>query len=287
MFDAFGHSFDRDQLGPPFERLPVFGDEALESILNQVEQAAEEDRYPLQLQFYESLRAHALLLPVPQHTGPAEGIPLMSMENMHGETGLPVFTSELTLGLWAEDDSQDYLAVPFLDLCRYALEAKVDFIVVNTAGPYGCEISFHDFSYLAEGLLPPPAHGQICTEGRKPGEVVIEKNTPMRLTSGSGLPPDLMDRLYNVFQHHHELISRVYVFDVGFNEGPLQPALAVRMPEGREKEWEMILWPNMQAVMHEMLERREVINVFLLNQSGSMETHLSQVAQPIYRSPQG
>jgi hypothetical protein len=36
--------------------------------------------------------------------------------------------------------------------------------------------------------------------------------------------------------------------------------------------------------MQEMLERRTVVNVFLLNQAGSMETHVSEFTEPLYSS---
>jgi hypothetical protein len=285
MFHSFDRFFERqpNQLGKHIHSsdLNLMMDGHLEDWVGQIEAAPMAEQYPLQIRFYQQLMDCHLLLPVPANAKKHKGFPLMVLQNGQREKAVPVFTNEENLGLWTSEPT-DYVALPLMELCRYAMEAKVDYLVLNVAGPFGCEIAFHDFSYLAEGLLPPPSTEQSHYCGQKPGEVVIEKNTPMRLGLCDGLSPGLMDRLQHVFQHHQELISRVYLFDVAFNEGPLQPALGVRMPEGAEDRWEVDLWPTMQAVLYEMLERREVVNVFLLNQAGSMEQYVQQMTIPIY-----
>lgn len=264
------------------DSLQLMADSLLEEMLGQLEALPLEACYPLQVSFYEKLITCDLLLPVPAGTRLDQGLPIVMLENGHGEKGLPLFTTEQNMGLWLEEDT-DYVILPFTQICGYAMEAQLDYIIINASGPYGCEIAFGDFSYLAEGLLPPPLANQAGETGRKPGEVVIEKNTPMRLRKcSSGLPVSLMDRLTHVFEHHRHLISRVYLFDVAFNNGPMQPALGIRMPDDNEMQWEQELWPTLQAVMQEMLERRAVVNVFLLNQAGSMERHVSEFVDPVY-----
>lgn len=280
MLENFGNLFNRQPQSQSGQNL--FGDDRLEESLGGLTDAAYDERYPLQVAFYEKLLQCELLLPVPSGTNLKKGLPILALENNQGEKGMPLFTSEKTLNLWV-DESKDYVTMPFGTLCAYALEAKLDYVVINVAGPYGCEISFHDFSYLAEGLLPPPRD----EFGRDPGEILIGKNTPVRLATSRGLSNMLMDRLYSLFAHHATQIEKVYLFDVAFNEGPMQPALGIRMADGHEEEWEMALWPDMQAVLHEMLERREVVNVFLLNQSGGMENHVQELTIPIYESHLG
>lgn len=287
MLNRFGHFFDpgqpessRSHQGAPGSG-GVPDPNWMMQTLNVLQQAELDEHYPLQTTFYETLLRHDLLLPIPPNTNLSSGLPILALENNHGEQGMPVFSSEDTLALWDNENSADYIGLPFAMLCRYALEARVDYIILNVGGPVGCEISSHDFSYLAEGMLPPPVSNLF---GQTAGEITIEKNTPMRLSVSQGLSSGVMDRLKTLFNHHHHLIDKVYMFDVAFNQGPLQPALGIRMPQGLEDQWEVELWPTVQAVLHEMLERREMVNVFLLNQTGSMEQHVSELTTPIFET---
>lgn len=286
-FDSFfNRNFRQPEMirganGEPF----LLDDLQLEAMLAPLQDLSVRESYPLQIGFYDKLLGYDLLLPVPPGATVTrgKGLPIITLENGNGERGLPLFTSEKALSLWG-DEATDYVAFSFAALCGYAMEANVDYLVINVAGPYGCEIAFHDFSYLAESLLPPPPPDQLELGDRKPGEMTVQKDTPMRLGKCEGLSDGLMERLQHVFRSHQSLISRVYLFDIAFNEGPLQPALGVRMPEGSEKHWDEELWPTMQAVLHEMLEKRTVINIFLLNQAGSLESHVKELTAPIYIS---
>lgn len=302
MLEKFGRFFMSK--ARPFRVSPESGgnlpqDGELQALIALIEELPFEARYGEQSRFYEYLLGCHLLLPVAPGTNLSEGLAVLALENGHGEKALPVFSSELALKTWclpdvSRDDSDsgnaetracqatEYLALPFDTLCTYALEASVDYIVINAAGPFGCEISFHDFSYLAEGLLPAPASAQEVSSNRKAGEMLVEKATPMRLAACERMPKSLSSRLMQLFQNYQSLISRAYLFDVGFNEGPLQPAVGVQVADGCEAEWEERLWPNMQAVLCEMLERKEVVNVFLLNQAEGMEQHVRQVTEPVY-----
>lgn len=284
----------------PISHLPDA--EQLHTLIAVLEDIPFEVRYTEQNRFYQYLLGCHLLLPVAPGTDLSQGLSVLALENGHGEKALPIFSSESTLRTWLKPTPADklspdaidaldsieniepseYLALPFDTLCAYALEAGVDYMVMNAAGPYGCEISFHDFSYLAEGLLPAPASIQEKGLDRKAGEMLVEKATPMRLATCERLADSVLSRLMQLFNHHQTLISRVYLFDIGFNEGPLQPALGVQVKDECEEQWEEELWPTMQAVLCEMLERREVVNVFLLNQAEGMEQHVCQVASPIY-----
>ena len=262
--------------------LNLLENQELEASISKLEEAPQENAYPLQISFYQALLETDILLPVPAHADFRQGLPIMSLETPSGEKGLPLFTSPENLSLWAEQPT-NYIAMPFASLCGFALEARLDYVILNLAGPFGCEISFHDFSYLAEGLLPPPSPGQSVNEAApKPGEVMIAKDTPMRLSQCKNFPQELSGRLLQVFQHHQSMIDHVYQFDIAFNEGPMQPALGIRMPESMEKLWEEALWPNLQAVLYEMLDKHDVVTEFLLNQAGSLEKHLKELTQPVF-----
>jgi hypothetical protein len=285
-FDAF---FNRDRRQGKFPlddctaEPTLLSDQQLEDMLTPLTELHSQASYALQVGFYDKLLGYDLLLPVPHGAFTGKGLSIVTLENAQGERGLPIFTSEKAFSLWA-DDGANYLALPFATLCSYAMEANVDYIIVNVSGPFGCEISFHDFSYLAEGLLPAPPPDQLTLSERKPGEVVVKKDTPMRLGRCAGLAEGLMERLQHIFRSHQNLIKHVYLFEIAFNDGPLQPALGVCMPDGLESQWDIELWPTMQAVLHEMLEKRCVINVFLLNQAGSLESHVEALTAPVYVS---
>lgn len=264
--------------------LNLLDNHQLEQAVSQLEKQPRESAYPLQISFYEALLESDILLPVPVGANLEQGLPILSLETPSGEKGLPLFTSVENLCLWAEQET-NYIAMPFASLCGFAMEARIDYVILNLAGPFGCEISFHDFSYLAEGLLPPPSPGQQSDEDTaKPGEVLIAKDTPMRLRLCNNFPEGLSSRLQQVFRHHEDMIEQVYLFDIAFNEGPMQPALGIRMPEVLETLWEAELWPNLQAVLYEMLEKHDVVNVFLLNQAGNLEKHLKELTKPVFQS---
>lgn len=271
------------QISDPPRLLP---DSQLAKLVTQLEHLPQAVCYPLQTRFYETLLECDLLLPIPNHfksKDPSQ-LPLMSLENTSGERCLPIFTNEAHLNSW-NDEPILYMVLPFEILCSFALQAQLDYVVINASGPHGCEIPFHTFSYLAEGLLPPPGPGQDDPQGRqKPGEVVIAQQTPMRLGACENFSAPLLNRLQELFQHHQSLIEKVYLFSIGFHQGPLQPALAIQMPDEQAPHWENELWPNLQAVLYEMLEKRDIVNVFLLNEAPSLEPHLTDLVDPVYEN---
>ncbi len=253
----------------------------LEGMLRRIGDTPEDQRHPLQMAFYEKLLKSMVLLPVPAGTDVSSGVPLMALENAQGELGVPVFTSENTLSQWMGHTPEfdgEYVGIPFPVLCGHVLKARLDFVILNVAGPYGGEIGQAEFSYLAEGLLPPP--------NRKPGELKIEPGADMRISATNSLSEFVSDRLRDVFRHNEPLIDHAYVFEVAFGPESLKPAIAIRMPEGAEHEWEVSLWPNIQAVLQEMLDVSEYANVFLLNVSGDLEATLRGMMHPFYTRPQ-
>jgi hypothetical protein len=284
--------FDRFFSGktPRIRRVPgsqlsgkLLEDQVLEVLLNRLDELSSDSCYPLQLSFYEKLLHCDLLLPVPVGTNLQQGLPIITLENARGEMGLPIFTNENTLGLWDEEPTE-YIILSFPKLCGYALEAQVDFMILNVAGPNGCEIAMRDFSYLAEGLLPPPVS---VKEPSKPSgrslPVEINAGTPTCIGPAQNLPESLMGRLNHVFSMHHDAIERVYQFEIAFNQGPLQPAIGVLLhPQVDEACWEENLWPTVRAVLQEMLERRTMVNIFLLNHVPSLEKQVRAQCPPVF-----
>jgi hypothetical protein len=257
-------------------------DTVLADLLDRLDNLPPEACYPLQLSFYRKMLECDLLLPVPVGTQIQAGIPLMTLENPQGEVGLPIFTSEDALARW-DDEPTEYIILPFHKLCGYAVEAKVDFIIVNVGGPQGCEISLRDFSYLAENLIPPPSSGAAAEKANASTlPVDVNAGTPTRLGTAQKLPQELMQRVKHIFSRNSELIHHAYHFEIAFNDGPLQPAIAVQIATQAKPDWEARLWPDMQAILNEMLERRTVVNVFLLNDTPSLATQIRSVCQPIF-----
>ena len=257
-------------------------DQVLDVLLNKLEALEPDACYPLQLSFYEKLLKCDLLLPVPVGTRLDEGLPLVTLENARGELGMPIFTNESTLALWDEEPTE-YVILPFAKLCGYALEAQVDFMILNVAGPNGCEIALRDFSYLAESMLPPPLsvneNGKV-SESSLPVEV--SAGTPTRISAAQTLTEPLMGRLKHVFSTHSELIAKVYQFEIAFNDAPLQPAIGMVLHPEAVARWEESLWPTLQAVLQEMLERRAMVNIFMLNNVPSLEKQVQVKCKPVF-----
>lgn len=258
-------------------------EEVLATLLDRLDETSSEDCYPLQLSFYQKILQCDLLLPVPIGTQLQMGLPLVTLENPQGEVGLPIFTSEESLALW-DDEPTEYVILPFSKLCGYAMEAQVDFLIVNVAGPHGCEIALRDFSYLAESLIPPPVSGLGRGVSSSALPVEIDAGTPTRIGTEKRLPHELMQRINYVLSSHGSALNQVYQFEIAFNEGPLQPALGVQLAEDPQAQivWDKQLWPNLQAVLNEMLDRHTVVNVFLLNEVPSLTAQVRSQCQPMF-----
>jgi|GEM_PF-2665468 len=288
----------RDHLDRPFQEEPprirrvpgtpqggtLLEDEVFTNLLDELELTSCDSSYPLQINFYKALLACDLLLPVPVGTQLHEGLPLFTLENSKGEVGLPIFTNEVNLAEW-DDEPMEYMILPFSKLCGYALEARVDFIIVNVAGPCGCEISLRDFSYLAEGLIPPPLVVRANAEFERSSDVLpvkVSAGTPARLGTAKKLPEDLMQRVIHVLSLHGAVIMQAFQFEIAFNEGPLQPAIGILIGPDDQEEWANDIWPNLQAVLSEMLDRHTIVNVFLLNEVPSLAAQVRSLCKPVF-----
>ena len=126
-------------------------------------------------------------------------------------------------------------------------------------------------------MIPPP-------KPERYGEILVEKDTEIFLSELQELPPILSERLSGVFRQKGNLIQHVYAFQVAFSQGPLKPAIGIRMPESEENRWDTDLWPDILVVLQEVLESKDYINVFLLNKSGDLENTLRDITKPIYVS---
>src|SRR5262249_38115802 len=118
----------------------------------------------------------------------------------------------------------------------------------------------------------------------KSGEITIEKDTEVRLAPVGELSPVLLERLTAVFRHRTDLVDRVYAFQVGFSKGPLKTGFGVLMKSGKENQWESELWPNVQAILQEVLGAKEYVNIFLLNALPELENTVREVSEPFYKT---
>ena len=283
MLEKLGRLF-KDAFGSSPQTAHAYQMESavLEGMLRRLEESPEATRPPLQTAIYEKLLGSIVLLPVPVGADVTAGVPLMALKNSQNEMGVPVFTSEKTLQAWVETaDNFDgqYVGIPFPVLCGHAMKARLDCVILNVGHTYGGEIGHAEMAYMAEGILPPPTLTS--------GALKIEKGTEMRLSATNSFSEMVVDRLRDLFKHHNQLIERAYLFEVAFGPETLKPAIAIQMPEGSELEWEISLWPNIQAVLQEMLEGREYANVFLLNEAVGLEDSLGGLAMhPFYTQNQ-
>jgi len=263
----------RSTAGNPPPEIKLNGP-ALEKLLHRLAVSPQNNRYPQLMSLYENLLHSMVLIPVPSGTDIRKGIPLMTLENSNGEKGVPVFTSEEAMAMWVTEETE-YVGLPFPILCTHAVQANLDFVVLNLAGPSGGELTHYEFTYLAENLIPPPRED-------KTGEIVIEKDTEVRLARAEELSPLLLERLTAVFRQRTDLVARVYAFQVAFSQGPLKTGFGVQLKDGNEGAWETELWPNVQAVLQEVLGAKEYVNVFLLNSLPDLEKTVKEVSTPFY-----
>lgn len=271
--------FSESDFFTPEQPLEVTGP-LLERMMARVSDRPEEDRYPLLLPLYHQLMGSMVITPIPTGSAMskdetlAQGLSLMVIQNESGERGIPIFTSEEAMSFWVNEPTE-YVGLPFTVLCTYAVESELDFLVINAAGPAGGEISHYEMTYLAERLAPPP-------QTERSGELTLEKDTEIHLAPLASPSVMLTERISGVCSQKTQLVNRVYAFQVAFSEGPLKTALGIRMPEGSEDRWETELWPDILAVLQEVLGAKEYVNVFLLNQAGDLEDTLQEITEPLY-----
>ncbi|MGE0201351.1 MAG: SseB family protein [Candidatus Melainabacteria bacterium] len=250
---------------------------------NGLEDKLRIDRYRMSLLLFDQLVQSHVLLPIPQEAIdqqlPREEIPLWVLKNKRDELIVPVFTSERTLQRWKQGGTP-YTVYPFRQLCTYVVQHGLDSVMLNLAGPCGMEIRHYELTYLAEGLIPP-------AEEERSHEITISKNTEIHLAElpvNPAEPSLLFERLSGVFRQRHEIVEEVYAFQVAFSDGPMKTALGIKMPHGAVANWESDLWPDVLAVLQEVLGNKEYVNVFLLNETRELEETLEGLTQPFYKT---
>ncbi len=145
----------------------------------------EADLQALMPRFYEALSHSIVMVPTLQELDRQDGFILMTIENEAGLSGLPIFTREEALSQWITEPTQ-YVGIPFKNLCTKVLEQKLDFMTLNPAGAAQIELSTHELSYLAEGLIPPMAtHGDPCS-------IVLDESAELTITNPSEPPPAML-----------------------------------------------------------------------------------------------
>lgn len=258
---------------------PRFQGAKLERMLERLALSPEDLQAPLQRQLYDTLLDSYIFLPVPEGHDIQQGISLTVYANEAGQSGTPVFTSEDAMAQWVTEP-MEYVAVPFPDLCAFAIDARLDYLLMNLAGPGGGEISHFEMIYLADRIIPP-------TKEEQQTGVMLGEAREMRIAQAGELPDLLEERLGAIFRQHNQLVDKVYVFQTAFSKGPLQPALGVRMRDGTEAEWENTLWPILYTNFQEVLGDKEYVNVFLLNEYSDLESAVEDLAEPFVENRAG
>lgn len=267
---AFPDLSDTQSVGPEFNGA------RLESLLRDIYLDGRDNAGINKQMFYQLLIDSAVLLPLPAGYNLDDGIPIISMEGPDGETAIPVFSSEESMSYWVTKPTE-YVGVPFTAICTSAIEANMDYIVINASNEFMLEIPHCDFTYLADRLIPP-------SEAQRSGEISIEKNTELYLAPSGELSPMVQERLSAVFNQRTHLVDRVYTFNVAFSDGPMKTALGIGLHQGQEGLWDAELWPDVQATLQEVLGSKEYMNVFLLNECGDLEGSLQELTDPFYTS---
>jgi SseB protein N-terminal domain len=278
------------------------------------EDALEKSLYPERMRLYHGLLAHDFLLPIPMEATVSleKNLTLLMMENDAGERGLPIFSHRDALALWAKQEV-GFIVLPFSMLCNYALEAGADCIVLNVNGPFGREITRNDLTYLANSLIPPPAEkqyqsyssheitsqeaffdsafattaaiaGNTFQEGANTSPY-CETDGPLPLSGEPDLPNHLKDCLYHLFSAHPDIIQRVYLLNMAFSSGQCQTTLAIRFARRATDTWRQELFPNLRAVLTEMLETEERVVLFPLAETDQkLEEQIQRLTPAFYES---
>ncbi len=260
--------------------------EELEYLMEQVADVCEAnpggDFYAAMEPFYKALIRSIVIVPSASPGMEANSCRLVTITRENDSVGIPVFTSETTMGAWITEPSE-YFAIPFRVICAKALEEGLDFIVINDAGPARGEISSYELSYLAEGLIPPCATGP--QNSNLPSGLLLEESSEIALGIPL-IPPSqmLVERIMGCFKQNKQLIDWAYVFQISISHGPPHLAVGVRMSEGQEACWENNLLPDTMAISREVLERNEYMDFFLLNEAEELEESLQGFTQPFYVS---
>ncbi|MBX2861722.1 MAG: enhanced serine sensitivity protein SseB [Vampirovibrio sp.] len=236
---------------------------------------------------YKALMASSILVPTnepEENSGKSsetemepQEASLLTLINNSGQAGIPVFTSLKSWELWA-DPNAGYVILPFRFLCQQAVKKGVDSLLINIAGPVGCEIKTYEMTYLADGMIP---KGHM---DRHHG-FEIEEDTEIQISKlDEPLPDTLQERLTGLFHQHQALVETAYAFHVSIAEGPYHLALGIRMPDHQAEQWETHLLPNAMAVAQEVMGAREYLDIFFLNQSGDIDQVLKDHIEPFFKA---
>lgn len=274
------------------------------------ENPLEKSPYPERMRLYHGLLAHDFLLPIPMEAAVSleKNMTLLLMENDSGERGLPIFSHRDALASWAKGEV-GFIVLPFAVLCSYALEAGADCIVLNVNGPFGREITRNDLTYLANSLIPPPADKAHRTYGPSSPKAYLpetfstttdtgfeheaqakpeasqspEIHSPRPLSSETHLTSSLKDCLYHLFSSYPSIIQRVYLLNMAFGADQCQPTLAIRFSRRATDTWRQELFPNLRAVLTEMLEPEERVVLFPLGETDQeLEEQIRRLTPPFY-----
>lgn len=170
------------------------------------------------------------------------------------------------------------LSMKFTQLCTQALYLNLDFILLNPVEENTLLISLYEIYHLAEGLIPPSKDEAVK-------EIVLEKDTEIYL----GVPvkppsPMLVERLYGLFKQKASIVSKAYLFQIAIAQGPPHLAVGIHMVPEKASSWELTLLPDTMAVIHEVLDERDCVDLFLLNHDEGMESLIRSFSEPFFQA---
>ncbi len=235
------------------------------------------DLYNYRLPIYQALLKNHIYIPVPEDHQAGELLRLVTVNDVDGNLGIPVFTTADALFSWTQNDNS-FASISFPALCRQSLESQIDFIVFNPAGPVSGELSAYEMCYLAEGLIPP------ANDAHQEG-ITLDRDTEIAIGKPAN-PPSivLMERLSGFFHQNTDKIEAAYVFQVSISNGPSHLAMGIRMAAGFEPLWEKELLPNTIAISQEVLGKNEYLDFFILNQAKEIEESLKSFTMPFFKA---
>lgn len=261
------------------------------------EGADDETLYQSKIPLYRLLMQSVVYLPGEPGLAPAQPsaympdhsidqpIGLVTLNSHAGDAGLPLFTRPQLVYQWSMGQLHP-IQVPFRWLCSQAVQAGVDFLLINPGGSFNnpeqsptfFEVSAFDFCYLAEGILPP-------RYGEHENGITLREEAEIALGLPDGpVSPMLMERLTGLFTQNMRLVEAAYAFEVSIDQGPPHLGIGIRMPDGAEDCWETELLPNTLAISQEVLGDKEYIDFFFLNEVADMEHTLESMTQPFFRA---
>lgn len=265
-----------------------------------LETASIEHNPELEYHFYNLLLNAYLLIPT---TGKADGYFHLTttLDDDYGEC-LPVFTSELHMAGWVLEPTQ-YVVVSFQNICRQALEKKLNGLLLNPSPTQQTFLSAHQLLFFCDGMIPqqrvrptvsnPLSIGEVLEESfgnsfgqdnrRDHTDITLAENTEITLAhADTPTAAMLMERLRGCFTNKRDAIAQAYLFEMTIENGLPHLALGVELWHNNSAFWDEALMPDLIAITKEVIEAYEYVDFFCLNEADELHDTLRELFQPFF-----